>query len=395
MLFSPDSLFEVASDAWISYRELDTLPGQTARYVRPNTLAADRRQADALKLFFSGMRLDQIHWYNLKAYQEARSSGREPFLRYRRPQDAKSRHTPDGAELPPLGKTPCHAKAPQVNQETNFLRRLKILAGCWTPEDQKLFQNLQEDEPEIPRALTAEEQLRWLEVARSNPLWETVYLYSLVAFDTCCSPNELRMLRLGDLKLNYQMISVPWPAAKNKARHREIVIENPDCEWAIQQLIERARSLAPHGAPDPVLNPTAHLFPFGGRKRGEHITYDFTRPMSSSGLKKRWQEVREASGLRWFRVEDTRHTGATRLAEAGVSADIICARMGHVRPEMRLHYTHISEAATRRQLRQAALAQRKPVVSVQPIYHDDATYRDGTMPADEQLRRQYSVYRRR
>ena len=64
-------------------------------------------------------------------------------------------------------------------------------------------------------------------------------------------------------------------------------------------------------------------------------------------LKKLWQEVRNASGIAWFRPYDTRHTGATRMAESGVPPEIIMRRLGHASDRMRQHYTHIFEQAQR------------------------------------------------
>lgn len=348
MLVGPDSLFQEAAEAWYSYRTTDIkIPG--IQYKAENTLAADRRQIESLKLFFHGTRLSDIHWYNMRSYQAARASGAEPFLRFRRPQDAKPRKFKGGVVVPPKGKTPCPAKPAQINQETTLLKRLKKLGGCWTVEDEGLFMPLQKSEPDVPRSLSPDEQYHWLQVSSQNPAWQIVFDYSMAAFDTCCSPNELRMLRLGDLKLAYDVIRVPWPAAKNKHRHREIAGLMPETHDAFRRLTARAREL---GAGDPVLCPSQYLFPRRLRraKKKESANlwlYDPTRPMSDSGLKKPWDQVRAASGLTWFRIEDTRHTGATRLAERGVPADIITARMGHIRPYMRQHYTHISQHAQR------------------------------------------------
>lgn len=358
MLIRPDALFEDAADAFLSARTLAAPAERRAFYVKPNTLTAYRRQIASLQLFFTGMRLQEIHWWNMKNYQEARVAGAEPFLRFRRPQDARPQKLPCGTVLPPRGRISCPAKPQQVNQETNFLKRLKILAGCWSEEDERFFRNLQRQEEEVPRALTPEEQLQWLETARAVPGAEIVYWYSLLAFDTCCSPNELRMLRFGHIKTGYRMIQVPWPAAKNPFRHREVVIASAEAMEALAWLIRRAQEL---GSGDFATHPSAHLFPFGQRRRGTSTVYDFARPMSSSGLKRPWQAVREAAaivdehGRPWFRIEDTRHTGATRLAEAGVPVDVITARMGHAGTQMRLHYTHISEQAQHRWLEHAGV----------------------------------------
>jgi integrase len=104
------------------------------------------------------------------------------------------------------------------------------------------------------------------------------------------------------------------------------------------------------------VNPQHYLFPFciTRKKKGER--YDPERPMTSSGLKSPWQEVREATNLLWFRPYDTRHTGATRYAENGTPVDVIVARMGHANDRQRALYTHISLEAQRRLARNTPAA---------------------------------------
>ncbi len=86
--------------------------------------------------------------------------------------------------------------------------------------------------------------------------------------------------------------------------------------------------------------------------------------MTVSGLKRAWNEVRRASGLKWFRPYDTRHTAITRWAEAGMNISDIMALAGHVSARMTMHYTHISQQSKRRALE--AVAARKPPGSERP-----------------------------
>lgn len=346
---TPDLAFESAAQIFIQLRTLETAPGLGARYARRNTIKAYERQKKSLELFFGGMPLREIHWWNLRAYQEARLAGKDPFVRYRRPQDAK----PGKDGRPPKGMSPCPAKPGQVNHEVGFLKRLKALAGCWSAEDDKYYCPLQRDQNEVQRSLTPEEQSLWIDACRARDRWNVILWYSVVAFDTCASVGELRQLRLPDVNLRHQLLNVPWPASKNRFRHREIVLESADTLWALEQLLRRAWEM---GARDP----QHYLFPFRNR-RGES---DPTKAASESFLKKLWQEVRDASGLKWFRSADTRHTGATRLAEAGVDVRIIMRRMGHCSPRMQEHYTHICEQAQRRWLR---IAERPSLFGAPPI----------------------------
>jgi len=351
---SAESSFGEAAKIYIQLRTVDATPGAvTARYVSPHTIKMYNADTKALDLFFTGMRLKDIHWYHMRAYQQARLSGAAPFIRYRRPQDAKPRRV-NGVEIPAKGKTPCPAKPQQCNRELGFLRLLKQRAACWTEEDETYYEALTHTEEEALRALSPEQQLLWLDIARQREEWAIVYHWSVVSFDLCTSTNELRGLRLGDIVLPHRLVSIPWPCAKNKARKRTIPIENADCLWSLEWLLHRAADL---GSKEPM----HYLFPF---HKGQS-KYDPARHMTESGIKKPWQAVREASGLLWFRPYDTRHTGGTRLAEAGVPPEIIKRRMGHMTDEMYERYTHISEAAQRRWLQ---LPQRDPRYVTQHMY---------------------------
>ena len=93
--------------------------------------------------------------------------------------------------------------------------------------------------------------------------------------------------------------------------------------------------------------------------------FDPSKPMSVSGIKMQWNEVRTAANLKWFRPYDTRHTAITRWAENGVQISDIMVMAGHINPRMTLHYTHICEQAKRKQLEQ--VAQRMKQSNVTPI----------------------------
>lgn len=338
-----DLSFADAADRYMRMRSVASTPGGAkARYIKPNTETAYCNNLNSAKLFFSGWRLIDIDWSDLRAYQEARLAGAEPFIRYRRPQDAKERRVGDTV-LPPIGKRPCPVKPQQVNQETRLIKKLKVLSGCWTPDDQAYFEDLQEEESDVQRALEPDEQQHWINTAASSERWKMVLWWSIISFDLICSPGELRGQQIGNINFNHQMVRIPWPCAKNRFRHRDIPISSPDTLWAYERVMERAASL---GARDP----RHYLFPF--RITRSNVSFP-DRPMTDSGLKKLWQEVREGSGLTWFRMEDTRHTGATRLAESGVPAPVIMQRMGHSDLRMQQHYQQISDQAQRAWMRHA------------------------------------------
>ena len=306
-----------------------------AAFLASNTENSYGQYADSLKLFFAGMPLEEIHLGNIVGYQEARLKGADMFIRYRRPQDAKPRKV-GGCELPPKGKTPCPVKPKKVNQELGLLQMLMKHAGAWLADLDEHYALLEEDEEEVPRALTPEEQEHWLHTAAASEDTEIVMWYSLVAFESLNSTDEMRAYRVGDWNLQQRTAIVR--KGKVRARERTIQIASPDALWAMERLLERA---ARCGARDY----THFIFPLRGR--GPHGEWDPGHPMTSSGIKRQWNMVRERSGLTWFRQYDPRHTGITRLAEEGVPIAIIKQQAGHITDKMSRHYTHISEAAAR------------------------------------------------
>jgi len=322
------------------YIALRSFSADNAYFIRENTQTDYANNLKSAEMFFGSTRLCDIGWRDMRRYQRARASGGKEFLRYRRPQDAKPRII-DGIQYPAKGKTSYPVKPQQIRQELRLVRKLKILSDTWTPEDNRYFEHLHSLEDDVDRALTPDQQRHWLETSALTPRWETVLWWSRASFDLLTSPGELRGLQLGHVNLAYQLVRIPWPCAKNPYRMREIPIESATCLEALENFVKRARD---KGAK----TPTDHLFPFHHPRRPDP---DPKRPMTSSGLKRLWQEVREATDLKWFRMEDTRHTGATRMAEAGYPVQIIAARMGHCDEKKQRHYTHISQQAQRLWLR--------------------------------------------
>lgn len=88
--------------------------------------------------------------------------------------------------------------------------------------------------------------------------------------------------------------------------------------------------------------------------------------MTVSGIKKLWQEVRDVSGLSWFRPYDTRHTALSHWAEGGMRTEDMMAMAGHMSPRMLRHYARISEGALRKAM-EAAMPKIGPQ-SAAPFY---------------------------
>jgi integrase len=325
VLLTPQLTFAAAFELWISRRILSN-QGQwsNARYIAPRTERDLRQYAKEAGRFFGALRLSEIHAGHLHAYQQARA-------------------VCDKA----AGDWEQRAGANLIRKEVQTVMRVMRAAGVWREEIEDAYEPLQPVENDVPRAMTPEEQHRFLHVAGSREKWRLAYCYSLVALQTTASTNEMRALRLGDIFLDQGTIMVRSEGAKTKFRARTIPLQTPEVAWALDWLVGRARQLAEHareegdysGSP----GPHCYLFPF----HLCHDRYDPLRPMTVWGLRRPWQDIRTAAALSWLRPYDLRHTAITRMAEAGVPIHVIMSFAGHMSQKMQLHYTSISMAAKR------------------------------------------------
>lgn len=300
----PTMLFESAADVFIEARTIN-VPNGKVRYVSPRTLTDYSTFKRALNVFFGHLPLGQIDAGALAEYQRLRAIGGEGEIKW---------------------KKPCSPN--KITKELGFLIRLKKLAGSWDQELEDQFCHLQHVESDVGYALTVSEQEHWLNVAAETDSF--IHWYSVLAIHTMARTNELRALRLRDLNLFSGLIQVRGESAKNKHSIRSVPLTT-EASWALERLMERAKG---HGS----IEPSHFLFPFGNKKKYPD------RGMTVSALKKRWARVCQASGIRW-RPSDTRHTGCTRMAEAGTPVHTIMSIAGHVNLRMQMHYTHISEQA--------------------------------------------------
>lgn len=313
----PNEAVGMWADAWLQSRRFPSPAGPhhasrpRHRYIAERTLKSYTQYARALTGFFACTPMNEITLDHLREYQEARASCAGPN---------------------------------KINQEIGLLIQVLKCAGLWSTEREAAYEPLQYEAGEIPRALSSEEQDCFLSAASSQERWRVIYCYALVVLNTTSSSYEMRGLRLGDVCRGDGMIYVRW--GKNKYRVRSVPLLD-DGQWAITQLVERARAL---GARDP----QHFLFPL---RIGTGV-WDAGRSISDWGLVKPWKEVREAAGLPWFQINALRHTALTRYAEAGTPIEIMRAYAGHLSEKMTRHYIQIGEATKRRY---ATLAtQRKP-----------------------------------
>jgi len=295
--------FADAAQRWLDLRETSGNIDR-GRLVRSNTIRSDKVYIAALKKEFSGLLLNKFQPIHLKLYQEKRRE---------------------------------RAGALCINHELQFLKRLLREAGLWTEEMQKSFRLLPVRPPDIPPAMTPEQQAHYLSVCASRKEWQLLYWYSLLALNTTCNSCEIRGLHLGDVNLFQNLVYIRQASAKNKYRQREIPLTD-EAVWALERLRERARALG-------AIHDAHYLLPYSISKK----RWDPRRPMTPWGLTRQFEAVRTASGLLFLRgTHDLRHTAITRLAEAGTPIPTIMSIAGHMTRQMMEHYTHVSEAAKRK-----------------------------------------------
>lgn len=300
---SPSLKFAEAAEQWLTARTFGKIRSKV-RYCAPNTLKSYRAYLNALVLFFGSLSLEEIHLGHIEQYRMERSEQAGPN---------------------------------KIIQEENVLIAILKRGGCWSPEMAEQYVAVQRVESDIPQALTPQEQAHWLATANSKEEWRLVYWYSVIAFATTASNCELRGLRLQDVNLYQQLVTIQAPHAKNKFRIRSIPLP-PDALWAMERLIERARSCGSR-------LPHHYLFPIATSK----YSWNPERPMTEWGLRRPWwEQVQAAANLSEFTFHKTRHTGITRMAEAGIPMPVILSLAGHISAKMQQHYTWISEQAKRR-----------------------------------------------
>jgi integrase len=282
-----------------------------ARYRAFRTMRDIRTKIKALSKFFGRLKLRDIHIGHLREYQKVRSSNERGLWA----------HT---------------AGANKINAELGLVLRILKLGEAYSSTIESYYVSLQEDECEIPKALSQEEQDRFLGIAASRPEWAIVHWYSLLAVHIAFSSDELRTLRQGDINLAYQIVAVNRKAGKNKFRRREVPLLESRALWALKQLLDRSIALVGQ-------SPEKYLFP--ARVVRNQFNGDFH--MSETGVRKQFEAVRDAANLKWFQLNGWRHTAITRMAEAGIPIAIIMERAGHSSPKMSAHYTHISMQAQR------------------------------------------------
>lgn len=330
--------FAEASAFYLEWREAPAVAG--VKFIAKRTLKDYRQKIKPLRKFFGDMPLETIKVDNLVAYQTARLTS-DGYTRFYGKREVQST-----------------AGAIKINAELAFVKRLMKMACCWTPKHEMYYVRFQQETSCQQRALSPEEQGRFLEVAAADPAFHPIWWYALVAIHLTFSSDEMRTIRLGDINLAHQIVGVNPQYGKNKYRRRSNTVEDGACLWALQRLMERAAALCETWPNYKGQQPHYLLFP----KRIVRGLYDPELPMSETGLRKIFDKVRVKAQVPQFPFNGFRHTGLTRLAEANTPPWVMEKRAGHVDPSMMRRYVQIGDQAERIAIRNAF--HRKPVASV-------------------------------
>ena len=224
-----------------------------------------------------------------------------------------------------------------VNLEVGTLRAILRKNRLWAsiqPDVRML--RARED---IGRAISRDEETALLEACRASRS-RSLYPAVLIALNTCMRYSELRLLRWGQVDLNACTLIVGQ--SKTESGTGRLLPLN---DRAVAILGFWA-SLFPKCQPDHFVFPAER---YGASGDGLAVVYDSdpTRPIG------RWKEAWESAKVRagvFCRFHDLRHTGCTRMLEAGVPFSVVATIMGwsaSTTVRMARRYGHIGQSAQR------------------------------------------------
>ncbi|MFZ0635275.1 MAG: tyrosine-type recombinase/integrase [Candidatus Acidiferrales bacterium] len=224
-----------------------------------------------------------------------------------------------------------------VNLEAGTLRAILRKNRLWAsiqPDVRML--RARED---VGRAISRDEEAALLEACRASRS-RSLYPAVLIALNTCMRYSELRLLRW--VQVDLQSCTLTVGLSKTDAGTGRLLPLN---DRAVAILGFWA-SLFPEREPDHFVFPAER---YGASGDGVTVVYDSdpTKPIG------RWKEAWESAKIRAgvsCRFHDLRHTGCTRMLEAGVPFSVVATIMGwspSTTVRMSRRYGHIGQVAQR------------------------------------------------
>jgi integrase len=296
-------LFSVAADNWLEAKK---------PHLSPRSVAIEQLNLRHLKPFFGGMLICDVRGDGIASYQSAR-------LR---------------AEASP--KT--------INLEVGTLRAILRKHRLWAniqPDVQMLRAR-----DYVGRALTEDEEKALLRECR-NSRSQSLYVAVEAALGTCMRYSEIRLLRWNQIDFAKGELRV----GKAKTEHGEgrVIPLSKRVRTVLEFWAERFPSRKPNDSVFPCERYGGkgkdHVFGFAGS--GAAYSTNPSKPMGS--WKKAWQAAKKRAGVT-CRFHDLRHTGCTRMLEAGVPFSVVSDIMGwsaSTAVRMAKRYGHIGHSARR------------------------------------------------
>jgi integrase len=295
-------LFNLASESWLETKKA---------HLSPRSVTIEKLNLKHIKPSFGGMLICDIGPDDIAAYQSAR-------LREK-------------------------AAPKTINLEVGTLRAILRKHRLWAniqPDVQML--RVRDD---VGRALTEEEEKALLRECRKSRS-RSLYVAVEVALGTCMRYGEIRLLRWNQIDFAKGELRV----GRSKTEHGE---------GRVIPLSKRVRTVLEFWAERfPNRKPNEFVFPserYGGKGKDDafgfagSIAYalDHTKPVGD--WKEAWEAAKQRAGVT-CRFHDLRHTGCTRMLEAGVPFSVVSDIMGwsaSTAVRMMKRYGHIGHSARR------------------------------------------------
>lgn len=290
-------LFSVAAEAW--------LQSKTA-HLSPRSVVIERTNLKHLTPFFGKLLLCDIRAEDIARYQ---------------------------AERVEQGAAP-----KTVNLEVGTIRAILRKNRLWAaiqPDVRMLRAN-----EDAGRAISRVEEARLLEACR-NSRSRSLYPAVVLALNTCMRYSELRLLRWGQVDLAARTLTVGKSKTESGAGR---VIPLNDRAYAV---LSFWASLFPDRQLEHYVFPSERYGAAGDNFSPCAYATDPSRPIGR--WKEAWEAAKARSGVQ-CRFHDLRHTGCTRMLEAGVPFSVVAAIMGwsaSTTVRMAKRYGHIGQAAQR------------------------------------------------
>ena len=295
-------LFNLAADNWLKAKKA---------HLSPRSVKIEEANLKHLRPVFGGMLVCDIKSDDIAAYQSAR---------------LRDEAAPKTVNL-------------EVGTVRAILRKHRLWANI-QPDVQML--RVRDD---IGRALTEDEEKALLRECR-NSRSSSLYVAVETALGTCMRYSEIRLLRWSQLDFNKNELRV----GQSKTEHGEgrVIPLNKRVCTVLEFWADRF----------PNRKPNEYVFPYeryGGKGKDEvfgfsgSIAYDTDAKKPVGDWKEGWEAAKKRAGVT-CRFHDLRHTGCTRMLEAGVPFSVVSDIMGwsaSTAVRMAKRYGHIGQSARR------------------------------------------------